>query len=99
VAHASNPSFSGGRDQERIMFQIQPGQIVRETLSQKKISQNRAGGMAQGVDPHFKPQYQKNPKQNKKPNTLNPVNCEVEKERLLFVFILWVEKLSLKEVK
>jgi hypothetical protein len=35
----------------RIMVQSQPRQIVDENPSQK-----RAGGMAQGVDPEFKPQ-------------------------------------------
>jgi hypothetical protein len=43
----------------RIMVQSQPGQIVPETLSQKQPSQKRAGGVAQGVGPEFKPQYHK----------------------------------------
>jgi hypothetical protein len=35
----------------------QPGQIVHETLSRKNPSQKkRAGGVAQGVGPQFKPQ-------------------------------------------
>jgi hypothetical protein len=34
-----------------------PGQIVHETLSQKTLSQKRAGGEAQGVAPEFKPWY------------------------------------------
>jgi hypothetical protein len=41
------------------MVQSQPGQIVHETPSQKKSSQKRAGGVAQGVGPEFKPQYHK----------------------------------------
>jgi hypothetical protein len=41
----------------RITIQNQPRQIVCETLSQKKLTQKRAGGMAQGVGPEFKPQY------------------------------------------
>jgi hypothetical protein len=49
----------------RIMVQSQPGQIVHETLSRKNPSQKRAGGVAQGVGPEFKPQYRKT-KQNKK---------------------------------
>jgi hypothetical protein len=57
VAHAYNPSYSGGRDWG-ITVQSQLGQIVCETLSQKKKkSQKRAGGVAQGVGPEFKPQY------------------------------------------
>jgi hypothetical protein len=43
----------------RIMVQSQPGQIVCEILSQKTLSQKRAGGAAQGVGPEFKPQYRK----------------------------------------
>jgi hypothetical protein len=41
----------------RIMVRSQPRQLVAETLSQK-----RAGGVAQGVSPEFKPQYCKNKK-------------------------------------
>jgi hypothetical protein len=37
----------------------QPGRIIRETLSQKYPSQKRAGGVAQGVGPEFKPQFHK----------------------------------------
>jgi hypothetical protein len=39
------------------MVQSQPRQIICETLSQKNSSQERAGGMVQGVDPEFKLQY------------------------------------------
>jgi hypothetical protein len=44
----------------RITVQSQPGQIVRKTLSQKNPSQNRAGGVAQGEGPEFKPRYHTN---------------------------------------
>jgi hypothetical protein len=41
----------------------QLGQIVCETLSQKKNpSQKRAGGVSQGIGPEFKPQYHKKKK-------------------------------------
>jgi hypothetical protein len=40
----------------------QPGQIVRETLSQKTLHKNRAGRVAQGEGPEFKPQYWKKKK-------------------------------------
>jgi hypothetical protein len=40
-----------------IVVQIQPGQIVCETLSQKKPITKKAGGVAQGEGPEFKPQY------------------------------------------
>jgi hypothetical protein len=43
----------------KIMVQSQPGQIVCETLSWKYPSQKRAGEMAQGEGPEFKPQYRK----------------------------------------
>jgi hypothetical protein len=50
----------------RILVQNQPRQIVHETLSQKNPSQKRAGGVAQGIGPEFKPstkkKNQKNPK-------------------------------------
>jgi hypothetical protein len=39
------------------VVQNQPGQIVHKTLFQKYPSQKRAGGIAQGVGPEFKPQY------------------------------------------
>jgi hypothetical protein len=53
-----------GRDR-RISVQTQPRQIVLKTLSQKKLfTKKRAGGVAQGVGPEFKPQYCKT-KQNK----------------------------------
>jgi hypothetical protein len=39
----------------RIEVQSQPGQTVLR--SQKTLDKNRAGGVAQGEDPEFKPQY------------------------------------------
>jgi hypothetical protein len=39
-------------------FRSQPRQI-RELLTRKNPSQKRAGGVAQGFGPEFKPQYQK----------------------------------------
>jgi hypothetical protein len=42
---------------KRIMVRSQPWQTIQETLSQKDPSQKRAGGVAQGVGPEFKPQY------------------------------------------
>jgi hypothetical protein len=43
----------------RIAVQSQPGQTVCETLSQKTPKPKRAGGVAQGEGPEFKPQYHK----------------------------------------
>jgi hypothetical protein len=45
LAHACNPSYSGGS-----RFEVSPGQIVRETLSQKYPTQKRAGKVAQVVE-------------------------------------------------
>jgi hypothetical protein len=55
VAHACNPNYSGGW-----RFEASSGKIVCKTVSQNKqtknSSQKRAGGVAQGVSPEFKPQ-------------------------------------------
>jgi hypothetical protein len=57
------PVILGTQEAEtRIVIQSQPWQIVLETLSQKNPSQKRSGGVAQGVGPEFKPQYQKKKK-------------------------------------
>jgi hypothetical protein len=37
----------------------QPKQTVCKTLSQKNLSQKRAGGVTQGIGPEFNPQYRK----------------------------------------
>jgi hypothetical protein len=50
----------------RILVQRQPGQILHETLSQKKLSQKKAGGVAQGVGPEFKSSAAKKKKKRKK---------------------------------
>jgi hypothetical protein len=56
VAHAYNPSYSGGRDQEaRGSKPARTNSSVRPYLK-KKHSQKRAGGVAQVVGPEFKPQ-------------------------------------------
>jgi hypothetical protein len=46
----------------RIVVWSQPRQIVCETLYWKNPSQKRAGGVAQGVSPEFKPQCHKKKK-------------------------------------
>jgi hypothetical protein len=48
----------------RTEVQSQPRQIVLKTLSQKNPSQKRAGGVAQGLGPEFKPQYHQKKKRN-----------------------------------
>jgi hypothetical protein len=59
----------------RIEVWSQPGQIVWETLSQKKKKKSitkRAGGAAQGVGPEFKPSTTK--KRKEKKESVNHVN-------------------------
>jgi hypothetical protein len=46
------------------VFQRQPGQIVLDTLSQKILHKNRAGGVAQSENSEFKTQYCKKKKKN-----------------------------------
>jgi hypothetical protein len=41
----------------KITVRSQLGKIVLETLSRKNLSQNIAGGVAQGIDTEFKFQY------------------------------------------
>jgi hypothetical protein len=43
----------------RIVVQSQPGKVIRETPSWKYASQKRAGRVAQGEGPEFKPQHHK----------------------------------------
>jgi hypothetical protein len=60
MAHACNPTYSGGRDQEDCSSKPVQANSLRETLSQKYPSQKKWGegsGVAQGVSPEFKPQY------------------------------------------
>jgi hypothetical protein len=45
-----------------IMVQTHPRKILCETLSQKYLTQKRAGGVAHVVSPESKPQYQKKKK-------------------------------------
>jgi single-stranded DNA-specific DHH superfamily exonuclease len=50
----------------RTEVRSQPRQTVYKTLSQKYPSQKRAGGVAQGEGPEFKPQYCKKKKKKRK---------------------------------
>jgi hypothetical protein len=65
MAHACNPSYSGGRDQEDggskpAQANSSPDPIL------KRPSQKRTSGMAQDVDPEFKSQYCKKKKKTNK---------------------------------
>jgi hypothetical protein len=57
-----NLSYSGGGDQEDCSSKPAWTNSLRDPISKKKISQKRAGGVAQGVGPEFKPQYRKKKK-------------------------------------
>jgi hypothetical protein len=62
VAHTYNPCYSGGRDQKD--HGSKPSwAIVQETLSQKNPLQRKAGRVAQGEGPEFKPSTTKRKKQ------------------------------------
>jgi hypothetical protein len=64
VAHTHNPSYSGGRDQEDCS--LKPAQVnSSQAPSQKTSHRKRAGGVAQGVGPEFKPQYCKKRKKTR----------------------------------
>jgi hypothetical protein len=52
------PIILATQEGEMRRFGASLGKLVHETLSQnKKKSQNRAGGMVQGISPEFKSQY------------------------------------------
>jgi hypothetical protein len=62
MAHACNPSYSGGRDQEDCSLKPAWGKSLRDLISKKKKKshhQKRAGAVAQGVGSEFKLQYHK----------------------------------------
>jgi hypothetical protein len=56
MAHSCNPGYSGGRDQEDLSLKLAWGNSLRDIILKKK-SHKKAGGVVQGVDPEFKPQY------------------------------------------
>jgi hypothetical protein len=56
VAHAYNPSYSGGRDKEDCSLKPVQASSSRDPIS-KILNTKRAGGVAQGVGPEFKPQH------------------------------------------
>jgi hypothetical protein len=50
----------------RTAVQSQPQQIICEILSRKITSRKRTGGVVQGIDPEFQPQYHKKKKKRKR---------------------------------
>jgi hypothetical protein len=73
MAHACNPSHSGGRDQEDRGLKS-----AGETLSRKTLHKNRVGEVAQGEGPEFKPSTGRKKKKTKKPkiHLLEKNNCK-----------------------
>jgi hypothetical protein len=61
MPHVYNPSYTAGRDQEDCGLKpARANSSVRPYL--KKPFTKRAGGVAQGIGPEFKPQYRKKKK-------------------------------------
>jgi hypothetical protein len=58
VAPACNPRYSGGRDQENRCSKPTRANRLQDPILKKPFTK-RAGGVAQGVGPEFKPQYLK----------------------------------------
>jgi hypothetical protein len=65
VAHACNPSYSGGRNQQDCGSKPARANSSRDAIS-KLPNTIRAGGVAQGIDPEFKPRYSKKKNKRKK---------------------------------
>jgi hypothetical protein len=79
LAHARNPSYSGGTDQEDRGSNPAWAYSLRDAILKKSPSQKRTGGVAQGVGPKFKSQYLKKKKKE------NVEVLEVTKSGILVV--------------
>jgi hypothetical protein len=64
VAHACNPSYSRGRDQEDGSSKSAQANSSQKNPISKNPSQKRAGRVAEYVGPEFKPQYHKKKKKS-----------------------------------
>jgi hypothetical protein len=62
VAHAYNPSHSGGRDQKDCCSKPAQANSLQDPISKKPLSLKRAGGVTQGEGLEFKSQYRKKKK-------------------------------------
>jgi hypothetical protein len=65
VAHACNPSYSGGRNQEDCGLKPAQANSFTRPYLKKTLHKKRDGGVTQGVGPEFKPQYHQKQKQKK----------------------------------
>jgi hypothetical protein len=61
MAHVCNPGYSGGRDQEDCGSKPAQANSLRDPISKNPL-RKRAGGVAQGEGPEFKPQCHKKKK-------------------------------------
>jgi hypothetical protein len=62
VAHARNPSYSGGRDEEDLSSRPAWANSSQDPILNKILHEKRAGGVAQGAGSEFKPHYIKKKK-------------------------------------
>jgi hypothetical protein len=60
VTHACDPSYLGGRDQEDQGSKPAQANSSMRSYLKKAHHKKRAGGVAQGEGPEFKPQYYQN---------------------------------------
>jgi hypothetical protein len=64
MVHTYNPSYSGGRDQD-CGSKLAWANSLPDPILKKNPSQKRAGGVAQGEGPEFKPQSAKRKRKRK----------------------------------
>jgi hypothetical protein len=57
VTHICNPTYSGGKSQEDRVSKPAQASSSRDPILKKTHHDKRAGGVAQGEGPEFKPQY------------------------------------------
>jgi hypothetical protein len=81
VTHAYNPSNPGGRDQEDHDSKSAQANSPQDPIL-KNPSQERAGRVAQGVGPEFKPQFHKK-KKKKEEEKRNHEACMFNKAKNL----------------
>jgi hypothetical protein len=62
VAHACNPSYSGGRDQEDCSLKPAWANSSQDPILKSPVSKNWTGGVAQGEVPEFKQKQKKKKK-------------------------------------
>jgi hypothetical protein len=76
VAHACNPSYSRGREQEDHCSKSAWANSSRNPILKKNLRENRVGGVLQGEGPEFKPSYCKK-KKKKNLYLLKKPSCHI----------------------